>query len=101
MIETSSLTFSAGRVEMNMKEGLRVLPGGVVSEDDGLAIAKQTFFPAGDAVYAPQSPYWPSSVGLAPPAAAVAGSAVEAAAGPAGGLCLGAFLAARAAPADA
>jgi hypothetical protein len=50
MIDTSFLTLSAGREEMNMNEGLRGRLGGAVSEDEGLAIAKQVFFPPGEAV---------------------------------------------------
>src|ERR1700728_3120777 len=61
--DTSSLPLSAGREVMNMNDGLRGRLGGVVSEDEGFAIAKQTFFPPGEGVQAPQSPYWPSSVG--------------------------------------
>jgi hypothetical protein len=49
-IETSLLTFSAGREEMNMNEGLRDLAGGLVSDDVGRAMAKQTFLPPGEAV---------------------------------------------------
>src|SRR5215468_2267049 len=72
MTETSSLTFSAGRVEMNSQTGSRGRFGGDVLELAGLARAKQTFLPPGLAVYAPQSPYWPSRVGSAGPGAGVA-----------------------------
>ena len=47
--EISLFTLSAGRDEMNMNVGSRDLPGGSVSDDDGLALAKQIFFPPGDA----------------------------------------------------
>jgi len=50
MIETSLATLSAGRVEMKVKTGLRGRFGGTVSVDVGLAIAKQTFLPDGEAV---------------------------------------------------
>ena len=53
MIETSSVTFSPGRDEMNMYDGLRDLPAGVVSDEAGLAIAKQIFLPPGDAYRRP------------------------------------------------
>ena len=49
MIETSLTTLSAGRVEMNMKTGLRGRLGGLVSDEAGLAIAKHTFLPPGEA----------------------------------------------------
>ena len=37
-------------------------PSGSVFVVFGLASAKQTLLPPGEAVYAPQSPYWPSKV---------------------------------------
>ena len=49
-IETSLLTFSPGRLVTNKYGGLRDFPGGSVSETLDLAMAKQTFFPPGDAV---------------------------------------------------
>src|SRR5215470_8859157 len=83
MTETSSLTFSAGRVEMNSQAGSRGRFGGDVLELAGLASAKQTFLPPGLAVYAPQSPYCPSSVGCAAPG-------IDGTAGTAGGLAVAA-----------
>jgi hypothetical protein len=50
MIDTSLLTLSAGREEMNMYDGLRGRSGGLVSEDEGFAIVKQIFLPPGEAV---------------------------------------------------
>lgn len=47
MIDTSLLTLSPGRDEMNMYDGLRGRPGGAVSEVAGFAMAKQTFLPPG------------------------------------------------------
>ena len=66
----------------------------------GLASAKQTFLPPGVAVYAPQSPNWPSRVGCGAPGA-VGGTAGFGAAGfgAAGGLAAGACCCADAAPA--
>ena len=49
-IDTSLLTLSAGRDEMNMYDGLRDLACGLVSDEVGLAIAKQTFLPPGAAL---------------------------------------------------
>src|SRR5260370_40419132 len=86
MTETSSLTFSAGRVEMNIQAGSRGRFGGDVLELAGLASAKQIFLPPGLAVYAPQSPYCPSRVGCAPPGAGgAAGAAAGGGFGAAGG----------------
>src|SRR6266436_947942 len=79
MTETSSFTFSAGRVETNSQAGSRGRFGGDVLELAGLARAKQTFLPPGLAVYAPHSPYCPSSVGCAAPG--IDGAAGAAAAG--------------------
>jgi hypothetical protein len=50
MTETSSLTFSAGRVEMNIQAGSRGRFGGDVLELAGFARAKQIFLPPGLAV---------------------------------------------------
>src|SRR6266852_2492509 len=112
MTETSSLTFSAGRVETNIQAGSRGRFGGDVLELAGLARAKQTFLPPGLAVYAPQSPYCPSRVGCAAPgidgaagAAAVGGfgaagfGGVAGAGFAAGACCCGACCCADAAPA--
>src|SRR5260370_30411362 len=86
MTETSSLTFSAGRVEMNIQAGSRGRFGGDVLELAGLASAKQIFLPPGLAVYAPHSPYCPSRVGCAPPGAGgAAGAAAVGGFGAAGG----------------
>src|SRR5262245_25274432 len=78
MIETSSLTFSDGRDEMNMYGGSRGRFGGVVAVLLGFDRAKQTFLPPVVAVYAPHSPYCPSRFGVAPP---TVGTAAFAAAG--------------------
>src|SRR5215468_12303338 len=88
MTDTSFLTLSAGRVETNRYEGPRGRPAGSIFVVFGLARAKQTLLPPGEAVYAPQSPYWPSKVGCASPAG-VAGAAAVAAglAGAAAGFC--------------
>src|SRR5207248_11463661 len=75
MTDTSFLTVSAGRVEMNRYEGPRGRPAGSNFVVFGLASAKQTLLPPGEAVYAPQSAYWPSRVGCGaspPPGAGVA-----------------------------
>src|SRR5207253_10076293 len=49
---------------------------------------KQTLLPPGEAVYAPQSPYWPSKVGCTSPVAAAGAAAVAAGlAGAAAGFC--------------
>src|SRR5216684_6340484 len=86
MTETSSLTFSAGRVEMNIQVGSRGRFGGNVLELAGLARTKQIFLPPGLAVYAPHSPYCPSRVGCAPPGAGgAAGAAAVGGFGAAGG----------------
>src|SRR5262249_8996479 len=69
---------------MNIKTGLRGRFGGLVSEAVGVANAKQTFLPPGDARAAPHVPYWPRSFGCVPPAAAAAGEAGLAAEGAAG-----------------
>src|SRR5215468_9431285 len=88
MTDTSFLTLSAGRVETNRYEGPRGRPSGSVFVVFGLASAKQTLLPPGEAVYAPQSPYWPSKVGCASPAAAAGAAAVAAGlAGAAAGFC--------------
>ena len=50
----------------------------------GLAMAKQILLPPGEAVYAPQSPYWASKVGCVSPAVGAA-AAEEGAAGFGGG----------------
>src|SRR5215470_15367015 len=85
MTDTSSLTFSAGRVETNSQAGSRGRFGGDVLALVGLARAKQTFLPPGLAVYAPHSPYWPSRAGCtAPGAAGAAGAAAEGGFGAAG-----------------
>src|SRR5262245_12146292 len=85
MIDTSSLTFSAGRVETNSQAGSRGRFGGEVLELVGLARAKQTFLPPGLAVYAPHSPYCPSKVGCAAPGIdGAAGAAVAGGFGAAG-----------------
>src|SRR5215470_14219829 len=90
MIETSSLIFSAGRDDTNMYAGSRGRFGGDVLEFIGLASTKQTFLPPGVAVYAPQSPNWPSRVGCAAPAAAAGAGAAGAVAGfGAAGFCAG------------
>jgi hypothetical protein len=47
----------------------------LVSDELGLASAKQIFLPPGEAAYAPHTPYWPISFGWAPPATAAAGDA--------------------------
>src|SRR5712671_278608 len=110
MTETSSLTFSAGRVETNSQAGSRGRFGGDVLELAGLARAKQTFLPPGLAVYAPQSPYCPSRVGCTAPgidgAAGAAGAAAAGGFGAAGfggvagaGFAAGACCCADAAPA--
>src|SRR6266849_510679 len=74
MTETSSLTFSAGRVETNSQAGSRGRFGGDVLELAGLARAKQTFLLPGlqpRGVSEPQvSAAWPARV--SPPAPAVA-----------------------------
>src|SRR5215831_18116336 len=70
MTDTSFFTFSAGGMETKTKDGSRLRPSGSVFVVFGLASAKQTLLPPGEAVYAPQSPYWPSKVGWASPAAA-------------------------------
>src|SRR5713101_828847 len=108
MTETSSLTFSAGRVETNIQAGSRGRFGGDVLELAGLARAKQTFLPPGLAVYAPQSPYCPSRVGCAAPgidgaagAAAAAGGFGAAGFGAAGGCAAGGFAAGACCCADA
>src|ERR1700756_1875373 len=88
MTDTSFLTLSAGRVETNRYEGPRGRPAGSNFVVFGLASAKQTLLPPGEAVYAPQSPYWPSKVGCASPAAAAGAAAVAAGlAGAAAGFC--------------
>src|SRR3974377_187807 len=69
MTQTSSLPFSAGRLDMNIQAGSRGRLGGDVLELAGLASAKQIFLPPGLAVYAPQSSYCPSSVGWGAPGA--------------------------------
>src|SRR6516162_9954917 len=83
MTDTSFFTFSVGRVETKKKDGSRLRPSGSVLVVFGLARAKQTLLPPGEAVYAPQSPYWPSKVGCGSPAgaAAVAAGLAGAAAG--------------------
>src|SRR5215470_13515129 len=78
MTDTSFLTLSAGRVETNRYEGPRGRPAGSNFVVFGLARAKQTLLPPGEAVYAPQSAYCPRSVGWASPAG-VAGAAAVAA----------------------
>src|SRR5262249_44856254 len=78
MTDTSFFTFSAGRVETKTWDGSRLRPSGSVFVVFGLASAKQTLLPPGEAVYAPQSPYWPSKVGCASPAAAAGAAAVAA-----------------------
>ena len=50
MTETSSFTFSEGRVDTNRKAGSRGRPDGLVVEAFGLPSAKQTFLPPGFAV---------------------------------------------------
>src|ERR1700716_2063415 len=75
MTETSLATFSAGRVETNAQAGARGRFGALVFDDAGLASAKHTFLPFGVAVYAPQVPNWPISVGSALAATAAAGLA--------------------------
>src|SRR6516162_2491911 len=86
--DTSFFTFSVVGVSSKKKDGSRLRPSGSVFAVFGLASAKQTLLPPGEAVYAPQSPYWPSRVGCASPAA-VAGAAAVAAglAGAAAGFC--------------
>src|SRR6516162_7196825 len=78
MTDTSFFTFSVGRVETKKKDGSRLRPSGSVLVVFGLARAKQTLLPPGEAVYAPQSPYWPSKVGCASPAGAAGAAAVAA-----------------------
>src|SRR6516164_9053484 len=78
MTDTSFFTFSVGRVEKKTKDGSRLRPSGSVLVVFGLARAKQTLLPPGEAVYAPQSPYWPSKVGCASPAGAAGAAAVAA-----------------------
>src|SRR5215813_10974642 len=96
MTDTSFFTLSAGRVETNRYEGPRVRPAGSNVVVFGLASAKQTLLPPGEAVYAPQSAYWPSRVGCGaspPPGAGVAAVAAGLAgvtAGLAGGGAAGA-----------
>src|SRR6516165_12839317 len=88
MTDTSFFTFSVGRVETKTKDGSRLRPSGSVLVVFGLARAKQTLLPPGEAVYAPQSPYWPSKVGCASPAGAAGAAAVAAGlAGAAAGFC--------------
>src|SRR6516164_6786866 len=88
MTDTSFFTFSVGRVEKKTKDGSRLRPSGSVLVVFGLARAKQTLLPPGEAVYAPQSPYWPSKVGCASPAGAAGAAAVAAGlAGAAAGFC--------------
>src|SRR5262249_57839912 len=88
MTDTSFFTFSAGRVETRSWDGSRLRPSGSVLVVFGLASAKQTLLPPGEAVYAPQSPYWPSKVGCASPAAAAGAAAVASGlAGAAAGFC--------------
>src|SRR5262245_12348254 len=95
MTDTSFFTLSAGRVETNRYEGPRVRPAGSNVVVFGFASAKQTLLPPGEAVYAPQSAYWPSRVGCTSPppgagAAAVAAGLAGVAAGLAGAGALGA-----------
>src|SRR5262249_56424494 len=78
MTDTSFFTFAAGRVETKTWDGSRLRPSGSVFVVFGLASAKQTLLPPGEAAYAPQSPYWPSKVGCASPAAAAGAAAVAA-----------------------
>src|SRR4029077_1791666 len=102
MTDTSFFTLSVGRVETNRYEGPRVRPAGSNVVVFGFASAKQTLLPPGEAVYAPQSAYWPSRVGCTSPppgagAAAVAAGLAGVAAGFAGAGALGAAGAAGAA----
>src|SRR5262245_65431894 len=95
MTDTSFCTLSAGRVETNRYEGPRVRPAGSNVVVFGFASAKQTLLPPGEAVYAPQSAYWPSRVGCTSPppgagAAAVAAGLAGVAAGLAGARAVGA-----------
>src|SRR6516162_1862616 len=76
--DTSFFTFSVVGVSSKKKDGSRLRPSGSVFVVFGLASAKQTLLPPGEAVYAPQSPYWPSKVGCASPAAAAGAAAVAA-----------------------
>src|SRR6516162_3480936 len=87
--DTSFFTFSVVGVSSKKKDGSRLRPSGSVFVVFGLASAKQTLLPPGEAVYAPQSPYWPSKVGCASPAAAAVGLAGTAAGfcGAAAGVC--------------
>src|SRR5262249_12378083 len=88
MTDTSFFTFSAGRVETKTWDGSRLRPSGSVFVVFGLASAKQTLLPPGEAAYAPQSPYWPSKVGCASPAGAEGAAAVAAGLdGAAAGFC--------------
>src|SRR5262245_16219773 len=88
MTDTSFFTLSAGRVETNRYEAPRVRPGGSIVVVFGLASAKQTLLPPGEAIYAPQSAYWPSKVGCtSPPGAAGAAAVAGGLAGAAAGFC--------------
>src|SRR5262249_14136223 len=72
MTDTSFLTLSAGRVETNRYEGPRGRPAGSNFVVFGLASAKQTLLPPGEAGYAPQSADLPSrgGFGASPPPSA-------------------------------
>src|SRR5262249_47453440 len=88
MTDTSFFTFSAGRVGTETEGGARLRPPRSGFVGFRFASAKQTLLPPGKAVYAPQSPYWPSKVGCASPAGVAGATAVAAGlAGAAAGFC--------------
>src|SRR5262249_5042126 len=88
MTDTSFFTFSAGRGETQTDGRSRLRPPRPVLVVFGCASAKQPLLPPGEAVCAPQSPYWPSKVGCASPAGVAGATAVAAGlAGAAAGFC--------------